>query len=143
MDTTAAHDEVRQRLEARRHRLMDSRGLGVVAAVLKRFKDIDGGTQGVLVSVQLFTVVIPLMILGFSYFSGFAENASPGTVWPAASNCTSPWLVTSRAFCRISVSARPPSPTLSTRSVAPPSSPAGLQAASPAANATTRAERSA
>ena len=81
MDTTAAHDEVRQRLEARRHRLMDSRGLGVVAAVLKRFKDIDGGTQGVLVSVQLFTVVIPLMILGFSYFSGFAENASPGTVW--------------------------------------------------------------
>jgi hypothetical protein len=81
MDTSAAHDEVRQRLEARRDRLMDSRGLGVVAAVLKRFKDIDGGTQGVLVSVQLFTVVIPLMILGFSYFSGFAENASPGTVW--------------------------------------------------------------
>lgn len=53
----------------------------VVQAVLARFKEIDGGSQGVLISVQLFTVVIPLMILGFSFFSGFAENASPGTVW--------------------------------------------------------------
>jgi len=49
--------------------------------VVARFKEIDGANQGVLVSVQLFTVVIPLMILGFSYFRGFAENASPGTVW--------------------------------------------------------------
>lgn len=46
-----------------------------------RFKEIDGANQGALVSLQLFTVVIPLMILGFSYFTGFAANASPGTVW--------------------------------------------------------------
>jgi hypothetical protein len=29
----------------------------------------------------LFTTVIPLMLLGFSYFDGFAENVSPGTIW--------------------------------------------------------------
>lgn len=60
---------------------MESRRLSPLAAVVRRFKQIDGSTQGVLISVQLFTVIIPLMILGFSYFSGFAENASPGTVW--------------------------------------------------------------
>lgn len=60
---------------------MASRRLSPIAAVVVRFKEIDGANQGVLVSVQLFTVVIPLMILGFSYFTGFAEHASPGTVW--------------------------------------------------------------
>ncbi len=74
-------DRVHQHLAERRRRLNESRALSPLKAVLLRFKEIDGGTQGVLVSVQLFTVVIPLMILGFSYFTGFADNASPGTVW--------------------------------------------------------------
>jgi hypothetical protein len=73
--------EVHQHLEERRRRLTESRALSPLKAVVLRFKEIDGANQGILVSVQLFTVVIPLMILGFSYFSGFAENASPGTVW--------------------------------------------------------------
>ena len=81
MDSTVRRDEVRQHLEQQRQRLLASRRLSPVAAVVARFKEIDGATQGVLVSVQLFTVVIPLMILGFSYFSGFAENASPGSLW--------------------------------------------------------------
>jgi hypothetical protein len=46
-----------------------------------RFTEIDGATLGALVSVQLFTAVIPLIIIGFDYFSGFAENASPGTLF--------------------------------------------------------------
>jgi len=33
--------------------------------------------QGSLVSLELFTTVIPLIIIGFGYFSGFAENVSP------------------------------------------------------------------
>ena len=78
---TERREEVRQHLAERRQRLLESRRLSPVAAVAARFKEIDGGTQGVLVSVQLFTVVIPLMILGFSYFKGFAENASPGSLW--------------------------------------------------------------
>ena len=75
-----AHD-VRQHLAERRRQLLESRRLRPLTAVVQRFKQIDGANQGVLVSVQLFTVIIPLMILGFSYFSGFAENASPGTIW--------------------------------------------------------------
>lgn len=73
--------EVRQHVAERRQRLLESRRLSPAAAVVARFKEIDGATQGVLVSVQLFTVVIPLMILGFSYFKGFAENVNPGSVW--------------------------------------------------------------
>lgn len=81
MNTAASREDIRRHLEERRRQLTASRALSPIAAVAARFKEIDGGTQGVLISVQLFTVVIPLMVLGFSYFSGFAENASPGTVW--------------------------------------------------------------
>jgi hypothetical protein len=78
---SVSRDEVHQHLAERGRRLAESRALGPVKAVLLRFKEIDGANQGVLISVQLFTVVIPLMIIGFSYFKGFAGNASPGTVW--------------------------------------------------------------
>jgi hypothetical protein len=54
---------------------------GPVAAVVARFNEIDGGALGILVSIELFTTVIPLIIVGFSYLSGFAENVSPGTVF--------------------------------------------------------------
>lgn len=69
--------DVKHRLQ----RLDAARRLSLAAAVRARFGEIDGANQAVLVSVQLFTVVIPLMILGFGYFEGFADNASPGTVW--------------------------------------------------------------
>lgn len=62
-------------------RLADARKLSFAAAVRARFTELDGANQAVLVSVQLFTTVIPLMILGFGYFEGFADNASPGTIW--------------------------------------------------------------
>ena len=81
MSTAAGREDIRRHFEDRKRRLTTSRALSPVAAVLARFKAIDGASQGVLISVQLFTVVIPLMILGFSYLSGFAANASPGTVW--------------------------------------------------------------
>lgn len=81
MSPTLDRDDIHRHLQDRRDRLAASRRLGLLKAVGQRFAEIDGGTQSVLISMQLFTVVIPLMILGFSYFSGFAENASPGTVW--------------------------------------------------------------
>ena len=81
MDTHAKRDQVRQQFAEQLHRLTESRRLSPVGAVVARFKAIDGANQAVLLSVQLFTVVIPLMILGFSYFKGFAENASPGIMW--------------------------------------------------------------
>ena len=52
-----------------------------MTALIGRFTEIDGGTQGALVSIQLFTTVIPLIIIAFSYFSGFADNASRGTIF--------------------------------------------------------------
>jgi hypothetical protein len=67
-------------LQERYRRLAESRRLRPIAAIIARFTEIDGGTLGAMVSVQLFTTVIPLMIMGFAYLRGFADNASPGTV---------------------------------------------------------------
>jgi hypothetical protein len=58
--------------------LDQSRGKVSLVAVAERFLEIDGATQSGLVSLQLFTTVIPLVIIGFGYFSGFAANASVG-----------------------------------------------------------------
>ena len=68
-------------MEQSYRRLAETRKLRPAVAILQRFNEIDGGTLGILVSVLLFTTVIPLMLLGFSYFDGFAENISPGTIW--------------------------------------------------------------
>lgn len=76
-----ADGDVRAAVEQRYRRLAGSRKLRPAAAVLARFREIDGSTMGILVSVQLFTTVIPLMILGFSYVENFAESASAGTIW--------------------------------------------------------------
>lgn len=73
--------EVRRRLEERYLRLARARRLRPIAAIVARFAEIEGGALGTMVSVQLFTTVIPLMIKGFSYMTGFADNASPGTVF--------------------------------------------------------------
>jgi len=73
--------DVRHRLEQTYQHLAATRRLRPAVAILQRFNEIDGGTLGILVSVLLFTTVIPLMLLGFSYFDGFAENVSPGTIW--------------------------------------------------------------
>lgn len=76
-----AEGEVRTALEQRYRLLAGSKKLRPATAVLGRFRDIDGSTLGILVSVQLFTTMIPLMILGFSYVENFAESASAGTIW--------------------------------------------------------------
>jgi hypothetical protein len=81
MSSDTKRQHVQQRLAERRQRLMAARELSPAAAIARRYNAIDGSNQGVLISVQLFTVVIPLMILGFAFASGFAGDASPGTVW--------------------------------------------------------------
>jgi len=79
--TSGNTEQVRRRLEERYRRLADARKKRSAAAVIARFKEIEGGTLGGLVSVELFTTVIPLIIIGFDYFTGFAKNASPGTLF--------------------------------------------------------------
>ena len=78
---TERGEHIRHVLEQRYRRLAASRQLGPAAAVFDRYRDIEGSTLAVLISVLLFTTVIPLIILGFSYFDGFADNVSPGTIW--------------------------------------------------------------
>ena len=78
MSASPKREDVRQRREERYRRLAEARKKQPAAAILARFNEIDGGTQSGLVSIQLFTTVIPLIILGFGYFSGFAKDASPG-----------------------------------------------------------------
>ena len=81
MSARGKWEDVRRRLEERYRRLVDARKIRPAAAVAARFLEIDGATMGALVSIQLFTTVIPLIIIGFDYFSGFAENVSPGTLF--------------------------------------------------------------
>jgi hypothetical protein len=78
MSASPKREDVRLRLEGRYRRLAEARRKRPAAAILARFNEIDGATQSGLVSTQLFTTVIPLIILGFGYFSGFAKDASPG-----------------------------------------------------------------
>lgn len=68
------------RVQERYRRLAEARRLRPLTAIVARFNEIDGGMLGAMVSVQFFTTVIPLMIMGFAYMRGFADNASPGTL---------------------------------------------------------------
>jgi hypothetical protein len=73
--------DARARIEQRCDKLKRSPKTALLAAVIKRFVEIDGLTLSGLVSIQLFTTVIPLIIIGFAYFSGFASNASVGDLF--------------------------------------------------------------
>src|SRR6201993_5146864 len=77
----AARAGARPLREERSRGRADPRRKRPAAAVAVRFTEIDGATLGALVSIELFTTVMPLIIIGFDYFSGFAENASPGTLF--------------------------------------------------------------
>jgi hypothetical protein len=65
----------------RYRRLDEARKKHPATAVANRFTEIDGATQGGLVSIELFTTILPLIIIGFDYMSGFAKNASPSTLF--------------------------------------------------------------
>ncbi len=73
-------EDVSQRLAVPYRRLELARRKRPATAILARFKEIDGSTQSALISLQLFTTVIPLIILGFGYLSGFAADDSPGAL---------------------------------------------------------------
>lgn len=61
-------------------RLERSKKGGPLVATGKRFFEIDGLTYGGLLAIELFTTVLPLIILGYSYLSGFSDNASLGVL---------------------------------------------------------------
>jgi hypothetical protein len=90
MSGSSNSSAARKRLEESYRRLAESRRLRPLTAVIARFNEIDGGTLGTLISVQVFTTVIPLIILGFSYRTGFADSANPGTVFSRQLGLVSP-----------------------------------------------------
>jgi len=67
-----------QRREHRLEILERMRRKAPFVAVVERFRAIDGATQSGLLSIQLYTTVIPLVIIGFGYLTGFAAHASVG-----------------------------------------------------------------
>lgn len=78
--TDNGRDRLRRTAQGSVARLEQGRRTGLFVAVTRRFFEIDGLTWGGLMSIELFTTVLPLTILGFSYFSGFADHASLGDV---------------------------------------------------------------
>src|SRR3954453_3224384 len=71
---------MRRTAQDRVARLEQGRRTGLFVAVTRRFFEIDGLTFGAVVSIELFTTVLPLLLLTFGYFSGFAGKESIGDV---------------------------------------------------------------
>jgi len=65
---------VAHRLEA----LEESRRLGVPVATTRRFFEIEGLDLGGLLALELFTTVIPLILIGFGWASDFNDKLSFG-----------------------------------------------------------------
>ena len=55
-----------------------SRRLGLPVATTRRFFEIEGLDLGGLLALELFTTVIPLILIGFGWFSGFSNSLSFG-----------------------------------------------------------------
>lgn len=72
-----ALDKARERLD----RLEHGRRTGFLVAVGRRFTEVGGSDQAGLLAIELFSTVIPLIVIGFAYFTGFAENASIGDMF--------------------------------------------------------------
>ena len=66
---------------ARYERLERGRATGPMLATGRRFFEIDGLDQGGLLAVELFTTVIPIIVIGFSWLRGFASQASVGDLF--------------------------------------------------------------
>ncbi len=81
MADNAHGDALKAKMAGRYERLEQSRRVGPFVSVGKRFVEIDGDTYAGLLAIELFTTVLPLVIIGYSYLSGFSDNASVGTIF--------------------------------------------------------------
>ena len=74
-------DSLKHKAESRVERLEQSRKTGPFVALGKRFFEIGGDTYAGLLAIELFTTVLPLVIIGYGYFSGFSSSASVGSIF--------------------------------------------------------------
>ena len=77
--TDSGRDRLRRTAQDWVAGLEQGRRTGLVVAVTRRCVEIDGLTYGGLMSIELFTTVLPLVLLGFSYVSDFAGHAAWAT----------------------------------------------------------------
>jgi len=71
-------DHFTKSLTARAEKLEESKKLGPLVVATKRFFEIEGLDLGGLLALELFTTIIPLVILGFSKASHFSTSVSLG-----------------------------------------------------------------
>jgi uncharacterized BrkB/YihY/UPF0761 family membrane protein len=67
---------VQGQVARRREELERSRHLGLLLVAQRRFREIEGGDLSVLIALSLFVAMVPLVLLGFSWLTGFSSSAS-------------------------------------------------------------------
>ncbi len=77
MDDTPL-DHLKEQLATRYERLEESNRLGMFVGATKRFFEIEGLDLGGLLALELFTTIIPLVLIGFSWASDFNASLSFG-----------------------------------------------------------------
>ena len=68
----------KQKLRHFQEKLEQHRQAGFVLQSLRRFKKIDGKHLALVISVNLFVAVIPLLIIGYAFLEGFNPHHSVG-----------------------------------------------------------------
>ena len=71
-------ESLKEHLTARYEHLEESKRLGFTVGTTKRFFEIEGLDLGGLLALELFTTIIPLILLGYSWASDFNANLSFG-----------------------------------------------------------------
>jgi len=73
-------EAIKESLAHRYQQLEETRRLGLPLAATRRFFEIEGLDLAALLALELFTTVIPIILLGFGWASGFSTRLSFGDV---------------------------------------------------------------
>jgi len=72
------YDDAAKLAKDQLERLEHGRRTGPVVAIARRFGEVTGMDQSGLLAIELFTTIIPLMVIGYALASGFSSDLSPG-----------------------------------------------------------------
>ena len=67
---------VQDQVSRRREELERSRHVGLLLLAQRRFKAIEGGELSVLIALSLFVAMVPVVLLCFSWLTGFSSSAN-------------------------------------------------------------------
>jgi hypothetical protein len=73
-------DALKESYESRRRDLEDHRLVRFPLAAYRRYQEIEGKHLSLVVAMNLFIAIIPLMIVGYAFIEAFNPNRSIGTV---------------------------------------------------------------